>query len=248
MSQLDKKIFCLIKFGSEKNMLKLINNGELRFSLSKEYNDLVDNQERGDLYEGAEWIENTEFKSIEVDHPTLGKHTFNPVKGKLGKLTQFNYYYLSYSLYAISTRTFSDKDIHKIDESHLEFGDSAVLIKEPYKFLNAITLELKKRQLQYEMNFVYYTDYEQEGKILISPFTKKNDHSHQMEFRIIIENLNGESEFITIGGIEDYCQLIPSKTVVEMEWKAKRKEKSQHTTKTISKRGDSEKRSNKTIN
>jgi hypothetical protein len=46
-------------------MLKLINNGELRFSLSKEYNDFIDSPERGDLYEGAEWIENTEFKKIE---------------------------------------------------------------------------------------------------------------------------------------------------------------------------------------
>lgn len=222
MKSLDQKIFCLVKFGSKENMLKLINNGELRFSLSKEYNDLIDNPERGDLYEGAEWIENAEFKKIEVDHPTLGKYSFKPKKGKLGKLTQYNYYYLTYSLYAISASTFSDKNIHKIDESHLEFGDSAVLIKEPYEFLNSITTELKKRQLQYEMNFVDYIDYNHEGKILTNPFTKKNDHLHQMEFRIIIENLKEEAEFITIGGIENYSQFLPSKTVVEMEWNAKR--------------------------
>ena len=40
MNPLNNKLFCLIKFGSEKNMLKLIDKGELRFCASKEYNKL----------------------------------------------------------------------------------------------------------------------------------------------------------------------------------------------------------------
>lgn len=223
MNVLNDRLFYLIKFGSEKNMAKLINDGELRFSLSKEFNGLVNEKERGDLYEGAESIENAQLIKIEVDHPTIGKHTFNPVQGKLAKLTQYNDCYLSYSLYAISTRTFIGRDVHNIDKEHLDFGDSAIFIKEPYKFLSSITDQLKKEKIEYEMNYVEYLNYDQEGKISISPFNKKNEHSHQMEFRIIIKNVDNQAKLIHIGSIEKYCHLVSAESIIETVWSAKRK-------------------------
>ncbi len=215
--------FVLIKFGSKKNMLKLINNGELRFSLSKEYNELVDEKERGDLYEGAEKVVNSQITKIETQHPTLGKHTFKPVLGKLSKLIQFNDSYLSYSLYAISPRTFIDKNQHKIDKEHLEFGDSAIFIKQPLEFLNLITDQLKKEKIEYEMNFVEYLDYEKEGEISINPFNKKMEHSHQMEFRIIIKNIDNKAQFLRIGSITKYSNLVTSQSMIDSDWEAKRK-------------------------
>jgi hypothetical protein len=223
MNSLNNKLFCLIKFGSEKNMLKLINKGELRFSPSEEYNKLKTEKERGDLYEGTEWIENIQLKKIEVEHPTIGKIEFKPVDGKLSKLTQYNYFYLSYSIYAISAQTFIEREIHQIDKEHLEFGDSAIFIKEPGTFLNSITDQLKKEKIEYEMNFIEYLNYEQEGKISINPFNKKDEHLHQMEFRIIIRNIDNKAKFIHIGSIAQYSHLVSSESMIETEWKSKRK-------------------------
>jgi len=215
--------FALIKFGSHKNMLKLMNDGELRFSLSKEYNDLINEKQRGDLYEGAEKIINSQVLKIETKHPTLGNYAFKPVVGKLSKLMQFNYYYLTYSLYSISPRNFIDKNEHKIDKEHLKFGDTAIFITKPLEFLNAITSQLKKEKLEYEMNFIEYLNYEKEGEIEINPFNKKSEHSHQMEFRIIIKNINNTPQFLRIGSIAKYASLVTSQSMIETDWLAKRK-------------------------
>lgn len=168
---------------------------------------------------------NAQVKSIEVDHPTIGKQVFNPVQGKISRITNYNYYYLSYSLFAISGRTFKEQNNYKIDDKLLEFGDSAVFIKDTLKFLKAIEVQLKKEGVKYEMRFVEYIDYEKEGEILIEPFNKKTEHSHQMEFRIIIENTNDKARFINIGSIAHYSQLLPSKSMIEIDWKAKKENK-----------------------
>lgn len=48
MEKVKETPICLIKFGSKKNMMKLINDGELRFSHPKGYDKAE--KERGDSY------------------------------------------------------------------------------------------------------------------------------------------------------------------------------------------------------
>lgn len=222
MNKLDNKIFCFIKFGPEEHLLNLRDYGELYFNVPKNFNNYI-NLQRGDLYEGSEWILNTEFSKIEVEHPSIGRFKIIPNKGDLGRLIQYNYTYLSYSLYTISTYTFAESLQHQIDDSLLQFGDSALLIKEPYKFLNKISRYFIQHGIQYEMNFVKYIDFTKKGKINTNPFNKKLDHSHQMEFRIIIKNLNNAPEKMRVGGIHDYSSLLESKSIIEMKWLAQKK-------------------------
>ena len=73
------------------------------------------------------------------------------------------------------------------------------------------------------MNFVKYIDFTKKGKINTNPFNKKLDHSHQMEFRIIIKNLNNAPEKMRVGGIHDYSSLLESKSIIEMKWLAQKK-------------------------
>lgn len=56
-----------VKFTQKKYAEKLI-NGELFFNLPTYYNS-SDNEEIGDQNEGAEWIDNSEMKSIRAEYP-----------------------------------------------------------------------------------------------------------------------------------------------------------------------------------
>jgi hypothetical protein len=104
----------------------------------------------------------------------------------------------------------------------LSFSDTAILIKEPYKFINSIVSKLKKEGIKYEANIVTYDDLCREGNIELSPFIKKMEHQHQMEFRIIIENKDNQPKLISIGSIEDYSVIVSSESMIATIWQAKK--------------------------
>ena len=212
-------IFCFIKFTDREFADKLL-NGQIYFNLPSSFNNLT-KKERGDDNEGAEWIDNTEIASIKTEHPTLGTIEFNVVPHSTSKMTQYNYYYLSFSLYAVTAVLFDKDNSHKIDSRMSEFGDSAVIISEPYTFLNSIISELKSKNLNYEIKPVIYRDLTK-GRVDIIPFDKKLEHQHHCEFRIIIENTDNEAKPIEIGSIKKYSKLVTSQFIIESSWTAKR--------------------------
>jgi len=216
-------LMCLIKFSKKKCHLdSLINSGEIFFNKVQDYAE-SNEPERGDSNEGAIWLENAQFTNIRVDHPTLGTFNFKPQKNTLGKITQYDFYYLSHSLYAITSDIFSESDIFQISEKIKYFGEYALMIKQPYDFLNAIVSELERQKIQYEIKPIKYQDLSKEGKIDITPFVKDKEFYHQNEYRIIIENRDDKTKSIRIGSIADYCIQTDAQTMVEMIWEAKRK-------------------------
>ena len=215
-------LMCLIKFSKKKSHLEnLINSGEIFFNKVQDYAE-SNEPERGDSNEGAIWLENAQFMNIRADHSTLGTFNLKPQKNTSGKITQYDFYYLSHSLYAITSDVFSESDIFQISEKMKEFGEYALMIKQPYEFLNAIVSELKRQKIQYEIKPIEYQDLSKEGKFDITPFVKDKEFSHQNEYRIIIENRDNKTKSIRIGSIADYCIQIDAQTMVEMIWEAKR--------------------------
>lgn len=214
------KIFCFLKFTEREFAEKLINKGQIYFNLPNTFNKLV-NKERGDDNEGAEWIDNSSIVHIKVEHPTLGTFEFQPVPNSVSKIVQYNYYFLSFSLYAITSALFNNDNTHKIDSQMSEFGDTAIIIDEPYIFLNAIISELKSKNLEYEINLVNYRDLTN-GKVVLVPFDKKQEHQHHCEFRIIIKNTDDTPKIIEIGSIKNYSRQVSSKSIIESIWTAKR--------------------------
>ena len=214
------KLLCFIKFTHREFADKLLKKGEIYFNLPSSFNKSVE-MERGDDNEGAEWIDNSQITNIKVDHPTLGTFEFKTVPNSPSKLVQYNYYYLSFSLYSLTADLFEKDDSHKIDSRMSEFGDSAVIIKEPYIFLNSIIEELKRTKINYEMKLVEYRDLTI-GRVNLIPFDKKKEHHHHHEFRIIIENIENVPKKIEIGSIEKYSSLVNSKSIIESIWTIKR--------------------------
>ncbi|MFY7739294.1 MAG: hypothetical protein ACOVQC_02150 [Flavobacterium sp.] len=96
--------------------------------------------------------------------------------------------------------------------------DTAIVIEDPFEFLKQIEEKLKLEKINYEMNSVNYKNLNI-GKINLKPFDKKIEHSHQNEFRIIIENLNNLTKIINIGSIKKLCKIVPSEVIIESEMK-----------------------------
>jgi len=131
------EIFTLIKFGKKEDLEKLLRKGEVYFNTLETFTESKD-PERGDENEGACWIENIQFTNIRAVHPILGTFDFKPNLNSLGKMIQYNFNHLSYSLYVLTATVFTESNLFQIDERMIEFGGYALMIKKPIEFLNAI--------------------------------------------------------------------------------------------------------------
>ncbi|VDH16856.1 Uncharacterised protein [Algoriella xinjiangensis] len=211
------EILYFIKFSEEKYANKLIQNGEIFFNKTKKFaND--PNPERGDKYEGTEWIDKSKISYIKFTSPAFGERILNISSESNSEIVQYNHNYLLYSLFAVTQEYLESIDSFKIDERMIDFGDTAVIIQNPKSFLNSILYELKKQNISYKYNIVKYDDFN-DKKTNMNPFKKKIEHIHQSEFRIIIEKKDDNPKLISIGSIENYCRKMSTTDLIESEWK-----------------------------
>jgi len=207
-------ILLLIKFFKEKEFAdRLLNMGQVYFNVATFYNEST-NKEQGDSNEGAEWIDNTPIVNVKVTHPTIGTFEFKPVTTSPSKVIQYNYYYLSFSLFALTSDLFDKNGSYKMNSSMSEFGDTAIVIEDHNKFLTALTKELKNRNIKYEVKSVNYRDLSN-GRVELTPFDKKQEHQHQRELRVIIENTENKPKSIDIGSIAEYSKIVRSCLLTE---------------------------------
>lgn len=214
-------LFCLIKFGKKNRLESFIKDGDIFFNDVEAY--VISNEpERSDLNEGATWLENAQFINIKAEHPDLGTYNYKPKENKLGRIIEYNFDYLSHSLYKITSGNFSKSDTFKISEKMKQFGKYVVIINKPYVFFDAVIKELKRQQIQYEIKPIEYKDLTKEGEFKLSPFIKDEQYAHQHEIRMIIENKENKPRAIQIGSLEDYCTLTKAQTIVEVIWNVRR--------------------------
>ena len=216
-------LFCLIKFGRKENLEKLIENGQMRFGAIVDFQSSRE-KERGDKFEGTVDITNEQFSKIECNHPSLGNFTFVPISNTLGTIVNFtDDLFYSFSTYALTSDIFKESDSHKIDKRMIEFGDYAVIISEPILFLNAVKQKLMEINVKFGYKLIDYKDYKQEGTIETNLFSKTNDLQHQFEHRILIHiEKKREAFFIEIGSIKEFCLMLKTKEILNMEFKANR--------------------------
>lgn len=218
-----EQLFCLLKFGQLEHMQRLFYTGELYFNPIKNYRDSQE-PEKSDQNEGIIYLENMKLKSVGIEHPTIGTREFKVVEGTTSRLVYFNDEpYLNFSLSSISSRTFSVNDQYSVNEKICQFGNSCVMIKDPLQFLKAVASKLKSENLEYEMGFVNYHDYNSKEKFDLTFFDKGFDFQHQEEFRIIVKGCESKPITINIGSIERYSHLVDADSMIKTEWKATRR-------------------------
>jgi hypothetical protein len=214
-------LFCLIKFGKREHIQNLLDLGQMRFGAISDFaksNEI----ERGDQFEGSSKIVNARFSKIEYVHPELGNGIFIPVLNKLGRIINYtgslNY---CFSSYAITSNSFLEVDNHKIDKRMIEFGEYALIIKEPNIFLRKVKEKLRELNYKFSYSLIEYIDFKQEGEIYSNLFFKTSDLKHQQEYRILIqEDISVNEIFIEIGSISEFCILSPTVELIETNFTA----------------------------
>ena len=216
-------IFCLLKFGKQKYLKNLIDQGEIYFNSPKNFSESVI-PEQGDKYEGSRWVQQIkEPIRVKLEHPTIGVFNFKTCGNS--ELIEYNDNFLSYSLFAFTNKCFNNSSTFSIDNKILDCEDytHCIVIKTPNQFLVSIQNVLNKSHIQYEGNLCEYKNIQKTGFHKTGVFVKDyNDFSNQKEFRITIAAKGNEKcKKIYIGNLSEYCVLVDAESFVkESVWKA----------------------------
>jgi len=215
----DNNVLFFLKFGSEKNMLDLLNNGTIYFNTIDYFQKLEREKERGDKYEGTTNIKNYH----EYDNLTLTLKIPNTEKEIKTKPTKLHLReYLTeikgniYSLYSLKTPELYNLNF-KIDQRVKEFGTHFVIIKNPTEFLNRIVSELRNKGISFRYRGVnYYAKNKINGKI--SLFDKVSEYNYQYEFRILLYRNEITPFSIKIGDINNIAEIFEVDAIDKMEF------------------------------
>ena len=169
-------IKAFIKFGSEKNIIDLYNNGTVFLNTIQYFRNIEDGELRGDNYEGVSQIINSlpgtfKIKESGQEFKYEKIHLRKSFKEILGNI---------YSLYAISDKGFRNYQDFKIDERLNGFGSHCLVI-DPKSFINKMEKTLHNLGYSYNHGFVDYYDKEKICRE-VSLFEKPLEFEYQKEF------------------------------------------------------------------
>ena len=212
---MDNQLLAFVKFGEEKYMTDLLKNGTLYINTVNKFKK-IDDQFRGDKNEGASDILQSEHARLEMTLPDGNKITLDKNTGLINQIIMSNNDYTNtniYSLYMIKPQ-----EDFKVDSKMFQFGESALIIKEPLVFIDRITKALDEKKLPAYFSSVKYVDKSDfEGELSI--FNKFKDYEYQNEYRIHVINTKDEPIFLKLGSLEDIGVIIPSAVFKEMKVK-----------------------------
>ena len=211
------RISCFLKFGQEKHILDLYENGTIFMNPIEYFRKFEDEKLRGDDYEGTYKLtqlpENTPLTLFPND--SKEKIQLKVVKGKLRE------HYTSikgniYCLYAITPKMLKNNIAFKIDAKNKKFGTHFLATFETRMFYNKIIEQVKKKNYEYRSHLVDYYDKENyNGDLTL--FDKPKEYSYQNEFRILIRNEKIEPIVLNIGRMKDYARVFNVNVIDELE-------------------------------
>jgi hypothetical protein len=207
----------LIKFGEQDHMDRLTNQGEVFLNHVGYFTKLENDQERGDLNEGVTrlWPLTNGTMSIKDENGVLkqvAKFTSGTARERSQNLENANLFCLFYLRVPINQDLNLSEHIPK--KSWSGFGDTAVIINEPNKFLDRLTTAAKSKGFEVTKKFIEYKDLSNHHGQL-DPFNKDEQYSHQQEFRVLLWQLppkdNTESITLELGDLSELCFIIQTK-------------------------------------
>jgi len=212
-------IAMFLKFGNEKNITDLFDNGTIYLNTLQYFRTVEDSELRGDRYEGVSSIKNYppgdfEIPAINFKGKYINIHLKNAFDQMLGNI---------YSLYCISSFTIPNPFEFSIDERVKGFGSHCLMVNDNVEFLNRIENALRKRNLKYHHDFIsYYDRYTINGDLTL--FQKPQEFAYQNEFRIYVESDIIEPLILEIGNLKNIAQIIPTSEVMALKLVLDRRE------------------------
>ncbi|MEE9364240.1 MAG: hypothetical protein V3U92_16695 [Cellulophaga sp.] len=206
-----ERILFLIKFGKKKYLERLRDKGELFFNSPEKFNKIKkSNNEQGDENEGAIWIENLKDVKLTLNHQEFGEIKFKSLPNKFVKLTQFNHNYLTCSFYTVTDKDFGQSNLFEVDEKMAEFGDHALIITNPTELIDSVFEYANREKIYLTAKKVDYEDLSLKGRIETNPFIKKEEHSYQREYRMVLNNSVESSKILLSSSLGTDGVIVPT--------------------------------------
>ena len=187
-----------IKFGNLHHLQTMQNDGLLYMNPIQYFWDIDDDNLRGDLLDSLkEYHKGSKAELIFNDNLN-----FKPtVKSWDLKIHADNYQETNlFCMYALKP------DTCPIPIKNYEFGNYALLILYPDKFMDQIVSSIRKQKLNLRAELVSYVSDNHTGKI--GSFVKLNKYKYQSEWRMQINNGNGKPRKFHIGNISDISLIV----------------------------------------
>lgn len=186
--------FILIRTMEFEFLEKLKEYGEILFKPTKFFRELEKNDPRKDPNDNKPKIN----VMVSEDAPLkIGEVTIFESKIQVGGLQNI------YCFTGINEGNYRDfllqADIEK-------FGEHAIIVHKPKKLIARI----RKKKQKIESDFVKYVDQEIiDNQIAVDAFQKAKKFSGEYEYRLAYFEGSMENEFLTIGSIDDICEIVP---------------------------------------
>lgn len=213
------QIKMFLKFGQEKHINDLYNNGTIFMNAIQYFRKIEDNELRGDRYEGVSKVKNYPAGQFEI--PAINfkgnylslqiREAYDTVVGNI------------FSLYCISSHGWDNPNDFKIDEKIKKFGSHCLVIKDNVKFLSLIEKKLKELKVKFNHGFVNYYDKDKVNRE-ITIFEKPLEFEFQKEFRFYVARKSDKPFVFSIGSLADIAVIYNSEAIVDtLELKVNKK-------------------------
>lgn len=213
-----KSIIMLFKVFERKEYAEQFLNGEIFFNPLTNFTKYI-HKERGDRYEGSDYIGNKHTTEIFMKIPNQDEPiTINKSNGLKSVRVSLdnNQFKKICCLYAITRLEMFNKQNFKIDKKMLKFGGHVVQIINSKKFLKRFKSKLDERQCKYKYGLVDYVDLNHySGKW--NAFKKPEDYIHQNEFRFMFVSSHTNAEKINLGDISNIAKLKSMETFLDTD-------------------------------
>jgi hypothetical protein len=196
--------YAFLRFSKEEYLKPFRNEGLLYMNTLRYFRELED-PERGDAFEGDDWIYQPKDTEMAFDDPYVGKYKVVP--GDLSGPARFALdRALACNVYCMSAIT-GPVDGELVDKDKHDLGESFVLVLNTSEFLSRVSAAATKAGLAGKYGLVEYYD-SQEYTGDVGPFRKRKEFSHQKEFRLALQPSSGIPVKLSVGSLVDITSEI----------------------------------------
>jgi hypothetical protein len=195
----------LVKLGQYEHICKLRDEGLLYMNNLLYFWQIEDEELRGDKFDSVAEInrgssgtaipENEPDKPVTITHWILRRHPYQPEKINI------------FCMCAVRPSVGS----FPIDERNFRFGDYALILTDPQKFIDRISSQLKSQNISHKANLVKYVDDNYTGEL--GPFRKLRKFAYQFEWRLVCFDGPGRERVFRIGDIKDICVVVKTSKI-----------------------------------
>jgi hypothetical protein len=186
-------------------------DGEIYFNTDK-YFFVLDSKDKVRSDPDEDIDESWQVKEISIKDKESGEYIpiggiINPVKYRYENRQQFNIFCVYILL---------DSKDFKIDDRILQFGDTAIVIRDAIEFTKRLHKAANEIGLSVRQHPIEYVEKAKHHGVM-GPFRKYKTFRYQSEFRYLIGPGNGEPIKLQVGDLRGLCFSIPSTEIYNLK-------------------------------